>query len=406
MLRLVNWFAASLSLSFLGIAVAGQVKFNNTGIFHRYTDEYQDISVNPGLSEWHSMLLASSGELIVTANINGIDVPALLDTGSSKMVVDNSLAKRLNLVIDQSTAANTPAGVVAGETVGMLHISLGGRGLPVDRALVSDLSAVNAATGMRFGAIIGVNAFTDGALELDFRRMRFRFTTAPTNHPDFESIPLSLVQGVPVMTASLDGRAGIRIMIDTGHNSDLSASSSLFDLMATTAGRQTTLARAGVGGISVARLTTLHTLTFQNYPLQDISLQGEASGQFIDRLRVDAVAGTRLLRRFDLILDFANHHVLLKPSGLTVSPVIKSTSGLQVVYARGVGVVAHVMKNGPAEAAGWKAGDRICSVDGMPAQVVGDTPSLKTWGTGQPGLTVKLGMCNGDKRELTLSSFY
>jgi len=77
-----------------------------------------------------------------------------------------------------------------------------------------------------------------------------------------------------------------------------------------------------------------------------------------------------------------------------------------VVYARGVGVVAHVMKNGPAEAAGWKAGDRICSVDGMPAQVVGDTPSLKTWGTGQPGLTVKLGMCNGDKRELTLSSFY
>jgi len=272
MLRLVNWFAASLSLSFLGIAVAGQVKFNNTGIFHRYTDEYQDISVNHGLYEWHSMLLASSGELIVTANINGIDVPALLDTGSSKMVVDNFLAKRLNLVIDQSTAANTPAGVVVGESAGMLHISLGGRDLPVDRALVSDLSAVNAATGMRFGAIIGVNAFTDGALELDFRRMRFRFTTAPTNHPDFESIPLSLVQGVPVMTASLDGRAGIRIMIDTGHNSDLSASSSLFDLMATTAGRQTTLARAGVGGISVARLTTLHTLTFQNYPLQDISL--------------------------------------------------------------------------------------------------------------------------------------
>jgi len=352
------------------------------------------------------MLLSSSGELIVTANINGMDVPALLDTGSSKLAVGNSLAKRLNLVIDQSTVANTPAGIVAGESAGMLHISIGGRELPVDRALVSDLIAVNAATGVRFGAIIGVNAFTDGALELDFRRMRFRFTASSTNHPDFESIPLSLVQGVPVMTVSLGGRTGIRIMIDTGHNSDLSASSSLFDLMATTAGRQTTLARAGVGGISVARLTTLHTLTLQDYPLQDISLQGEASGQFIDRLRVDAVAGTRLLRRFDLILDFANHHVLLKPSGLTVSPAIKSTSGLQVVYARGVGVVAHVMKNGPAEAAGWKAGDRICSVDGMSAQVVGDTPSLKTWGTGQPGLTVKLGMCNGDKRELTLSSFY
>jgi len=215
MLRLVNWFAASLSLSLLGSAVAGQVKFNNTGMFPRYTDEYRDISINSGLSEWNSMLLSSSGELIITANINGMDVPALLDTGSSKVAVDNSLAKRLNLVIDQSTVANTPAGVVAGESAGMLHISIGGRKLPVDRALVSDLSAVNAATGVRFGAIIGVNAFTDGALEFDFRRMRFRFTASSTNHPDFESIPLSLVQGVPVMTASLDGRTGTRIMCAT-----------------------------------------------------------------------------------------------------------------------------------------------------------------------------------------------
>ena len=68
--------------------------------------------------------------------------------------------------------------------------------------------------------------------------------------------------------------------------------------------------------------------------------------------------------------------------------------------------VVHVMRGGPAAAAGWKRGDLICRIDGQP--IPGDYPDspLANWSTGAPGRIVSLGMCDGTVRTLTLRQFY
>jgi len=64
------------------------------------------------------------------------------------------------------------------------------------------------------------------------------------------------------------------------------------------------------------------------------------------------------------------------------------------------------MRGGPAAAAGWKAGDTICSIDGTAIPPDYSTSPLATWAIGKPGRVVRLTTCDGVARTLTLRSFY
>jgi C-terminal processing protease CtpA/Prc len=68
--------------------------------------------------------------------------------------------------------------------------------------------------------------------------------------------------------------------------------------------------------------------------------------------------------------------------------------------------VLHVMRGGPAAAAGWRVGERICRIDGQPIGADYPTSALAKWSIGKPGTMVRLGMCDGTVRTLTLKRFY
>jgi C-terminal processing protease CtpA/Prc len=67
--------------------------------------------------------------------------------------------------------------------------------------------------------------------------------------------------------------------------------------------------------------------------------------------------------------------------------------------------VVYVMRNSPAASAGWRAGERICAVDGAPLPPHAALPA-DDWPQGMPGRTVRLKMCDGVERTLTLRRFY
>jgi predicted metalloprotease with PDZ domain len=109
--------------------------------------------------------------------------------------------------------------------------------------------------------------------------------------------------------------------------------------------------------------------------------------------------GSGFLRRYRVLLDPSAGQMLLSPGPEADAPPVRSTSGLLVERQADALVVLHVMKGGPADSAGWRAGERICSVDGV-------TPPGGDWPAGTPGRTVALGLCGGETRALTLAAFY
>ncbi|MDH7975479.1 hypothetical protein QH494_25115, partial [Sphingomonas sp. AR_OL41] len=87
------------------------------------------------------------------------------------------------------------------------------------------------------------------------------------------------------------------------------------------------------------------------------------------------------------------------------APPPRSTSGLLLRREGDRLSVVHVMRGGPAAATGWRAGEAICSVDGA---IIGRVPgeAALSWPIGPPGRTVRLGLCDGPTRALTLRNFY
>ena len=355
-------------------------------------------------SGWVAMSLDAGGVPAFTARVNGVETMALLDTGSSDVLIDRQTAARLGLKGTRATRVNAPggSGVAATQAVGAVALEIGAARIALPRAQLSDLSGVNAAKGTRFGVVVGTAAFGRRVLEIDFTRMRFRLSAAAP--APRSALPFAIVRGVPVAALRV-GDVTRRVMIDTGKDGDLAVAARAFAALAQDA-RETSLGRMGLGGVSVARLAVVPALAFGTARLRDVELQGESGDGLTAVLDVDAIAGIRLLQRFNLRLDYGRRTLSLSPSGRTATSAARSTSGLQVVYGADSAQVAHVMRNGPAALAGWKPQERICSIDGAPIRIVAGSSTLRTWGTGPAGRTVSFGMCDGQRRRLVLADFY
>jgi len=112
-----------------------------------------------------------------------------------------------------------------------------------------------------------------------------------------------------------------------------------------------------------------------------------------------------MLLRYRVLLDPRAGRMILQPGKTRDARIVRSTSGLLVELTGAALRVVHVMRGSPAEAGGWKAGDLICSADGV--TVAEDVKNgLIEWTVGVPGRTVRVGLCDGTERSLTLAIFY
>jgi S1-C subfamily serine protease len=118
---------------------------------------------------------------------------------------------------------------------------------------------------------------------------------------------------------------------------------------------------------------------------------------------VGSCGGAGVLKRFNLVFDYAGKRVIFEPNSLNALPDVCDRSGTWINRA-GAGLkVADVTGGGPAEAAGRKCGDLIVAVDGVR---VGDTTLvalLRRFRAEPDGTKIRLGVdSGGGKREVTL----
>jgi len=117
--------------------------------------------------------------------------------------------------------------------------------------------------------------------------------------------------------------------------------------------------------------------------------------------------GLPLLSRFRLIIDYSRNHLYAIPDTATVKKPIekdrigllldkKSTTGFSVVF---------VSPHSPAEAAGFKKGDKISLIDGKPF-VAWSTQAIIKFQMADPGTTHVLTMPDGTVRQIKATDFF
>lgn len=240
-------------------------------------------------------------------------------------------------------------------------------------------------TGTNIHGILGGDFLSRFVVEFDYRSQRM-FLHDPARHKvskRYQRVKSTFARNRPFLRlpVSVDGNSTNerKLLLDTG--------AGLFLLLYTAENDSTDLPprviptniAEGLGGaikgnvgrsksVKIGKQEFGDVITyFQNSPF----LRGdERIGK--NRIR-DGIIGNTLLRRFNLIIDYVQREVYLRPTRKWKKPVKYDRSGLQVA-AGGRGLrtflITDVLPGSPADEAGLKIGDRIKKLNGNPASIL------------------------------------
>lgn len=274
-------------------------------------------------TRWLS-LPARSRLIDIPAQVNGVPVRAVVDSGAQFSAVDAVLANRLDLT--RTLAAPLIAYGVSGEPrlTHTVRLDLGVEGLavPAVRAAVLDLAAISKATGRDFQLLIGRDVLRHLVVEADFPRDRARFVArgAYAAPPDARTVVLTERGGAPTLPARVEAAAPIDVLVDTGASGVLALSEGAArEAGLLSPGRPVSRAHSvSLGGLSLDRVVTARTVAVAGLILRDVPVQ-------IYRPAANAPApsglvGAGLFARFRIALDLGGDHLHLVPP----TPIIVS----------------------------------------------------------------------------------
>lgn len=357
---------------------------------------------------WVGFTLTPGNQIQFAAMVDGAPVTAILDTGASGSFLSRAFVDATRRKVERrgqiaAIGGAVPLGWTPIATLGFGALTRHGGGLAVV-ALPGNVTGQAGAIDL----IVGRDLIEPFALDIDYAARRFRLL--PSGQLPFVGTRAPLRVGhAPLAYVTELGIAGRRlrpIVVDTGDGTALTLSRNVWrTLPLAEQPVMTTQLAFGVGGSVVADIGMLPELTIGQRVARDVPVWVERSGGFSDVARSAGRIGTGFLQRFRVLLDPRAGHMVLAPGGIDAA-LPHSTSGLQLAATGGELHVLHVMRGSPAEATGWRAGDRICAVDGGRTNASADPASYTRWLVGPPGTVVALTMCDGRSRTLTLRRFY
>ncbi|HVJ02760.1 MAG TPA: aspartyl protease family protein [Sphingomonas sp.] len=355
-------------------------------------------------SRWVAFELTPTNQVRFTIEVNGRPARAILDTGLSDTVATPRFAAEAELQADASERATAIGGSVEVAWAPVSRIAFGG----LDRR--GGRVGISSALGQeRFGTDLYVGADLLGccALDIDYDNRRFRIL--PSGRLPFAgaTAPLGRMprSGIYFSQVTLAGTRLHPMVVDTGDG----AAVTLSRIAWRSTGARGTLTSTlgwGMGGAIVTDTVVVPSLSIAGMPAHETEVRIEPENGFSAGIGTAGRIGTGLMLRYRVLLDPVAKRMVLRPGKAAGEPVVRSTSGLLLDYTGKALRVLHVMRGSPAEQGGWRAGETICAADGITVADQVRASGIVDWAVGPPGRTVRLTLCDGGERSLTLRRFY
>ncbi|MGV3456063.1 aspartyl protease family protein [Sphingomonas sp.] len=352
-------------------------------------------------TRWVSFELTPGNQIRFRTLLNGRWVDALLDTGVTDSAVTTRFARSAGLKPLVSGRADAIGGSVALSWTGIDRVEVGGLVRTGGRVAIID--ADPRVTGNApIDLFVGSDLLAGHALEIDYDAQRFRLL--PSGRLPFRGVtlPLRLADrsGLYLSELALGDRILRPVIVDTGDGGMVSLTRSVWQASAPRTVRTTTAIAWGLGGVVENEVAVVPAVRIGGLA-GEVELRVEADTGFSARKGAAGRLGGGWLRRHRVLLDPRAGRMVLAAGERAAWPITRSTSGLMVAPDRDRLRVIHVMRDSPAAATGWRAGTLICAVDGAPV-----ASAARDWAIGTPGRRVRLTLCDGNERTLTLASFY
>ena len=359
-------------------------------------------------ARWVPFVLTPGDQMRFDLNLDGQVVSAILDTGVSYSVLARDYAAARHLAVRQIGSATAIGGMVTIGWVDTRSLALGGITRTGGGVAVADLPAIATGGTVPVEMLVGRDLIGTAALDIDYVGRRFRLI--PSGRMPFAGalapLAISPERQVYVTRVTLAGHVWSPMIVDTGDGSAVTVSQPAWRDAVPADARVTTAVAYGLAGPITIRLAIMPELRVGDLLAHEVEVRAEAAGGFSEKIGVAGRIGSGFLQHYRVLMDPVAGRMVLSPGPDADRAPMRSTSGLLLTLEPGRLKVVHVMLSSPAEAAGWRAGDLICSVDGQPVDADYTRRGIGSWSAGEPGRVVRLRLCDGPIRTLRLATFY
>ena len=266
-------------------------------------------------SGWTSFEPRPDGRIVLPIKLDGHDAMALLDSGTSRSVIDKAYAASIGLKAHGDYPNNGATGLQTSGHIDTARIEVGG--VVLNKVTLATLDLAGAGGPSR-PLILGEEVFNAAVVDIDFahHRIAFRDPARFAMPPDAIEVPLVRDGDLRLTPVSIEGRPPALFEFDLGAGGTLAVSPAYARERNLLDGRPTSQGTVvGVGGAATETRTILREVIFAGVSFADIDAhfpQTWPSGTFSNRVK--GVLGAVILSRFRLIVDYPHDWLYLVPN--------------------------------------------------------------------------------------------
>ena len=235
---------------------------------------------------------------------------------------------------------------------------------------VNDYDILTSVYGEKIDGIIGLSFFSRYIVKFDFDSMRVMvFSKGSLKYPKGGFLLHPIFAGLPIQSAHIRDRANVlaRFYFDTGAGLCLLLSSDFVsdsNLLNTKKHKPVLTQAEGLGGKAEMKLTTVKEFRLGPYHFHNVPAYiFDDENNVTSYPSLGGLIGNDLLRRFNIILNYDRREIHLSPNSHFRDLFDYSYTGLGIYWVDGQVVVGDVMRESPAENAGFQVGDIIMAVN-------------------------------------------
>lgn len=313
---------------------------------------------------------------MIHAQLNNIPdtLQFILDTGSAGISLDTSTCVRLGIKLTPSDRIVRGLGGAKQVSFAMDR-SLILPGLKVDSLdfHVNDYELISQVYGLQVDGIIGHSLLSRYIVNVDYDKELINiYSKGRFSYPKGGLLLKPSLTLIPIISAPLrNGKAQSlnRYYFDTGAGMCLLLSNQFVkdSGLLSSRKRQRKIIQTeaqGLGGKMEMHITTIQEFKIGNYSFRNVPVY-----LFDDKTNITAypflggMIGNDLLRRFNLFLNYPKKEIYLLPNTHYRDPFDYSYTGLIIYLIDGRIEITDIIKNSPAEKAGFKKGDIILAIN-------------------------------------------
>lgn len=314
----------------------------------------------------------SGGIVLLRAQIDNHDdtLNFVFDTGSGGISLDSLTVEYLGLKKELSD--KTIRGIAGIKLVEFAYNhTLKLPGLQVDKLdfHINDYDLLTSVYGLKIDGIIGFSFLRRFIVHLDYDKQvmevyspgRFRYPKGGYMlHPDFSTLPLqaATIEDEKVINARFifDTGAGLTFLLSKEFVQDSAVFKRKRKFYPTQA--------EGLGGkkmmdITVAKEIKLGPYKFRNVPVHIFDDEYNVTSYPL----LGGLIGNDVMRRFNVILNYPDRSIYIKPNNHFPESFDYSYTGLGIYLINGEIRVIDIIKGSPGDKAGFQPGDIIFSVE-------------------------------------------